>query len=69
MRVNTMIENDSKKAYSAAINRQESVLFDEHDMDGDEDKVTYANRPGSTESEIVESSSSLASEADMSTYS
>jgi hypothetical protein len=45
MRVGMMIENDPGKAYVAAINREESVLFDETDQDNEEERVTYANRP------------------------
>ena len=40
-----MMEADNKNAYSMAINKQESVLFDETDQDKEEDKITYANRP------------------------
>ena len=45
MRVNMMMENDRKKAYKTAIDREESVLFDETDQENEEEKVTYANRP------------------------
>lgn len=35
----------SRDAYQLAINREESVLFDETDQDAEEEKVTYAARP------------------------
>ena len=40
MRINTMMVNDAKKAYAYAVENQESILFDETDID-EGDKVTY----------------------------
>ena len=45
LRVNQMVARSSKDAYSVAINREESVLFDETDGDHEEEKITYAARP------------------------
>jgi hypothetical protein len=46
MRVNKMKTNSaSRDAYQLAINREESVLFDETDQDTEEEKITYAARP------------------------
>jgi hypothetical protein len=61
MRVNMMMVNDPKKAYNHAIERQESILFDESDIDEDE-QITYANRPVNKMSLLVGNESSASSE-------
>lgn len=43
MRVNMMLENDAGLAYKMAINKQESVLFDDTDQDNEEERVSFAN--------------------------
>ena len=43
-RVRMMIESDPAKAYTTAINREESVLFGDGEEE-DEERITYANRP------------------------
>lgn len=54
MRVNMMVENDAKKAYKAAIAREESILFDQVDIDSEEEMITYANRPSQKIAEVEE---------------
>ncbi len=39
-----MKEKESTSAYQLAINRQESVLFDDTDKDAEEDRVNYAKK-------------------------
>lgn len=57
MRVNMMLVNDPKKAYLQAIERQESILFDETDID-EAEHITYANRPVNKIGQIVQAESS-----------
>ena len=52
MRVNMMMENDPRNAYLTAINREESVLFDETDQENEEEKISYANRPSTRGSSV-----------------
>lgn len=47
MRIGKMIIDDNEKAFQKAIEKQESVLFDETDNDKEEDRVSFANRPKS----------------------
>jgi len=44
MRIKMMKEKESTSAYQLAINRQESVLFDDTDKDAEEDRVNYAKK-------------------------
>lgn len=41
MRIKMMKEKDKDSAYLLAINRQESVLFDDTDKDAEEDRVKF----------------------------
>lgn len=41
MRIRMMKEKDSRSAYRLAINRQESVLFDDTDKDAEEARVSF----------------------------
>jgi hypothetical protein len=66
MRVGMMIENDPVKAYTTAINREESVLFDETDQDNEEERITYANRP-KVQVEHLRTGSSLSSQVELDT--
>ena len=64
LRVNQMMTNSaSRDAYQLAINREESVLFDETDQDAEEDKITYAARPKQVSG--LDSSANLVSTAQM----
>lgn len=44
MRIKMMKEKESTSAYQLAINRQESVLFDDTDKDAEDDRVNYAKK-------------------------
>ena len=44
LRVGKMIAQDKNNAFKSAIEKQESVLFDETDSQQEEEKITYANR-------------------------
>lgn len=48
LRVNMMLENDAKLAYKIAVEKQESVLFDDTDQDNEEERVTFAHTGGKT---------------------
>lgn len=43
LRVGKLLEEESRKAYKGAIQREESVLFDETDSQFEEEKITYVN--------------------------
>jgi hypothetical protein len=53
----------SRDAYQLAVNREESVLFDETDQDTEDEKVTYAARPKQLSG--LDSSANLVSTAQM----
>jgi len=38
-----MLENHAKQAYKVAVEKQESVLFDDTDQDNEEERVTFAH--------------------------
>ena len=41
-----MLENNAKLAYKIAVEKQESVLFDDTDQDNEEERVTFAHTGG-----------------------
>lgn len=46
MRIQSMKDNaSSKNAYQLAVNREESVLFDDTDKDQEDEKITHVARP------------------------
>lgn len=62
MRVRMMKEKDAGAAYQLAINRQESVLFDDTDKDAEEDRVNFdKKKPASSAQSSASISESLAS--------
>ena len=64
LRVNQMKSNSaSRDAYQLAVNREESVLFDQTDQDTEEEKITYAARPRSNTQ--LDSNANLESSAQM----
>lgn len=67
MRIRMMKEKDAGSAYQLAINRQESVLFDDTDKDAEEDRVSFSKKkPGSGLQSTSGSIGSLASQASLS---
>ena len=52
-----MKEKDKDSAYQLAINRQESVLFDDTDKDAEEDRVKFEKKKTQNESQIASQSS------------
>lgn len=49
MRIKMMKEKDKDSAYQLAINRQESVLFDDTDKDAEEDRVKFEKKKQSND--------------------